>query len=324
MAGRFNAMRLSRYAAALALLVLSMIAAPPALAAKMMFGATDYLKKIQDVAIKGPKGETLYLGYKFSHHAFILPYMLADDGYILGIDDGKSYYKLSAEQIERYQRSGALPNPLPPYEIGFFDYVFGYLGWIILAGLVAWFGIAKLGERKQKAALPVVRSGDAHAAAGNFDAAIADYDRALAMAPKFVEVLVSRGNARWNKGDLDGALGDYSKAIAGNSKHADALYRRGLIFCSKSLFAQGIADFSRALKSADNANVRHARAMAYANAGDFKNAIADFTAVLKVAPHADNVLLQRADAYEKSGQPAKAAADRQAAAESKARQAMAG
>ena len=97
-----------------------------------------------------------------------------------------------------------------------------------------------------------------------------------------------------------------------------------MIFCSKSLFAQGIADFSRALKSADNANVRHARAMAYANAGDFKNAIADFTAVLKVAPHADNVLLQRADAYEKSGQPAKAAADRQAAAESKARQAMAG
>jgi tetratricopeptide (TPR) repeat protein len=297
----------------LAFAVVFLFSAQPAHAAKVMFGTRDTLEKIQDVTITGPKGEKLYLGYKFSIHSFIAPYWLSDDGYILGIDGVKSYFKLSDEQIKNFQASGALPKPLPPYEIGFVHYAFGNLAWIVLAciGVGIWFSMRA--DRKKDAARPIAAAGIAHAEAGNYDAAIAAYDKALAMAPKFVDVNMARGDAQYRKGAIDHAISDYSKVINTNKKHADALLQRGLAFRDKGLVDQSISDLSRAIKVQDHPMVRNERGKAYASKGEYKSAIADFTAVLKVAPEADIVLMQRADAYDKSGQAAKADADRQAA-----------
>jgi hypothetical protein len=66
--------RLAR-AAALLLALVSVTAAlaTPAAAARVRFGTQEYLQKIQDVDVKGPNGEALYLGYKYSHHSFIAP-----------------------------------------------------------------------------------------------------------------------------------------------------------------------------------------------------------------------------------------------------------
>ena len=172
---------------------------------------------------------------------------------------------------------------------------------------------------KKKAVLPLAQSGAAHAEASNFDAAIADYDKALAQAPKFVEVWMARGNAYASKGDDGRALDDYARVIKLDPKHAEALFRRGLIFRDKGLLEPAIADFSRVLKLGDNPDVRHTRGTTYLSHGDARKAVADFTAVLKVAPDAPAVLLKRAEAYDKMGEPAKAAADRQAATQAQAR-----
>ena len=149
-----------------------------------MFGTQDHLVKIQDVDIKGPAGGTLYLGHKYAQHAFIAPYMLSDDGYILGVAGQNRYYKLDAKMIEQFQASGKLPKPLPPYEISIIDYLFGYLLWIVLAVLAVsiYFGSRKAAKAKE--ALPLAETGLAHEQAGQFDLAIADYDKALAIAPK--------------------------------------------------------------------------------------------------------------------------------------------
>ena len=50
-------------------------------------------------------------------------------------------------------------------------------------------------------------------ARSNFDAAIADFDEALRLAPGDVDALVNRGTALQLKGDLERARADYDAAL---------------------------------------------------------------------------------------------------------------
>ena len=98
-----------------------------------MFGTQDRINRLQDIKMKGPKGEDLYLGYLTSIHAFMLPYSTSDGGYVFGVRGvSDKYYKLPKEKIESMQRAGVLPNPLPVYRRGAIDYVAGYLLWPFL------------------------------------------------------------------------------------------------------------------------------------------------------------------------------------------------
>ena len=121
-----------------------------------MFGTKEYLQKIQDLDLRGPNGEALYLGYKYSHHSFIAPYRTTDDGYILGVVGEQRYYPLNAALIERLQAQKRLPVPLPPYELSALDYLFGYLLWIILAGIGVSivFSIYKQRSARRRCRLP--------------------------------------------------------------------------------------------------------------------------------------------------------------------------
>ena len=96
------------------------------------------LAQIQDVDVKGPKGEALYLGHKVSHHSFGVPYRVTDDGYILGVvGELRRYYPLDAATIERLQTQRLLPTPLPTYSLSILDQLMGNLLWLILAGIGA-------------------------------------------------------------------------------------------------------------------------------------------------------------------------------------------
>src|SRR5262245_56318378 len=68
----------SRFGRLLAVALVAACALPvssaPAHAVKLRFGTDDQLVKLQDVEFKGPQGELLYLGYKYSFHYFVLPY----------------------------------------------------------------------------------------------------------------------------------------------------------------------------------------------------------------------------------------------------------
>lgn len=136
---------------ALILLVLALLAATPA-QAKFEFGTTESIRKIQDVDIKGMDGEALYLGYKISRQAVLLPYAMSDDGYVLGVrENAERYYPLTAEQIATFQAEGTLPNPLPKYEIGRLDWAVGHALWLALPlvlGAMFW------PSRKKKGAEP--------------------------------------------------------------------------------------------------------------------------------------------------------------------------
>jgi tetratricopeptide (TPR) repeat protein len=52
-----------------------------------------------------------------------------------------------------------------------------------------------------------------HSQRQEFDAAIADYDRAIALRPENAQSYVSRGQALRQTGNLDRALADFERAI---------------------------------------------------------------------------------------------------------------
>ncbi len=107
------------------------------LAKRGLLGKQESIKKIQDVTIKGSKGEDLYLAYKTSAQFVFLGLYFKDDGYVLGVKKKfGAYYPLSEKQITSFQEQGLLPKPLPTYDIPFFDYVMGYSLWIVLAFII--------------------------------------------------------------------------------------------------------------------------------------------------------------------------------------------
>jgi len=94
----------------------------------------------------------------------------------------------------------------------------------------------------------LVDEGNAKAAKGDFDGAIADYNKAIDLNGNDAVVYTFRGNAKRNKGDLDGAMADMDKAIALNTNYVDAYISRGVTRQTKLDFDGAIADFKKAIE----------------------------------------------------------------------------
>ena len=135
----------------LAILVLTTLSGQDAQA--LEFGTRRSYQHLQDLSAKGPKGEALALGYETVTHSFLLPYKMTGSYVLLVRGSGRDllagrdiYHELSQEKIEQMQRTGALPNPLPPYRHTIFDYLFAYvLWWCIPATLIVISVFSMLG-----------------------------------------------------------------------------------------------------------------------------------------------------------------------------------
>ena len=64
----------------------------------------------------------------------------------------------------------------------------------------------------------------------DYDASIADYDKAIELDSKCALAYNNRGYSKFLKGDLDGALQDYNKAILLNPKFKMALDNKAMLF----------------------------------------------------------------------------------------------
>jgi tetratricopeptide (TPR) repeat protein len=81
-----------------------------------------------------------------------------------------------------------------------------------------------------------------------WDKAIAEYNEAIELDPKYADAYFNRGNANFNKGQYDQAIADYTKAIEINPMLADAYANRGLAYAQgKGQFDQAISDFNKAI-----------------------------------------------------------------------------
>ena len=101
--------------------------------ARGIFGTQDTIHHLQDIGMKGPKGEALYLGFLTSTHAFMLPYSMSDGGHVFGVrGTSDKFYRPPKEMIDLMQIAGGLPQPLPVYRRTALDYIWGYALWPFL------------------------------------------------------------------------------------------------------------------------------------------------------------------------------------------------
>jgi tetratricopeptide (TPR) repeat protein len=63
----------------------------------------------------------------------------------------------------------------------------------------------------------------------DYQGALADYNQAISLDPKFVVAYFNRGTLKHVRQDIQGALADYNQAISLNPRFADAYYNRGLL-----------------------------------------------------------------------------------------------
>jgi tetratricopeptide (TPR) repeat protein len=132
---------------------------------------------------------------------------------------------------------------------------------------------------------------------GDNRGALADYNQAIALDPKFAPAYNNRGNLKADKlNDVQGAFADYNQAIALNPKFADAYNNRGNLKADKLNDVQGaLADFNQAI-ALDPKNV-----YAYTGRGtlkaeklnDLQGALTDYNQVIAIDPKSANAYTYR-------------------------------
>ncbi len=83
--------------------------------------------------------------------------------------------------------------------------------------------------------------------AGDLDAAVADYGRAIAANPRYALAYYDRGTVRDDRGDLEGAADDYSEVIELDPSDARALNNRGYVRQRQGDLTGALVDYARAL-----------------------------------------------------------------------------
>jgi lipoprotein NlpI len=117
------------------------------------------------------------------------------------------------------------------------------------------------------------------------DRAIADYDAAIKLLPRFPDALYNRGNAWGQKGESDRAIADYDAAIKLAPKDAAMVAARAGEWIAKGDFARAVADYDTAVGlDAKSANALFGRGRARFYGGDFQRAARDMEQAFKLEP----------------------------------------
>ena len=103
--------------------------------------------------------------------------------------------------------------------------------------------------RSRDRAGTLVNRGILQSVLGDNRAAVADYDRALALRPELPEAYVGRGNVRFIERDIPGAIAEYDRALAlGTSRRHVVLLNRGMALEAKADLDAAERDYRAALE----------------------------------------------------------------------------
>ncbi len=81
---------------------------------------------------------------------------------------------------------------------------------------------------------------------GQYDQALAEFNRALNINPQDPMLYNYRGKVYWAKGQNDKALADFTQALSIDPKNGRAYEYRSLVYCSLEDFAKALADVEKA------------------------------------------------------------------------------
>ena len=127
--------------------------------------------------------------------------------------------------------------------------------------------------------------GNAYAATGDFNRAIADYDQAILLNPTMATAFDNRGRAYSEQNQIERAIADYDEAIRLNPNSAVALHNRCWTRVVIGHLTDALSDCNESLRiNPNNAATLGTRGFAYLKTGIFDKAIADYDAALQNDP----------------------------------------
>ena len=152
---------------------------------------------------------------------------------------------------------------------------------------------------------------------GDIAGAIGQYDRALAINPKFPEAYLNRGKAKRASGNLDAAIDDFEMAaelapqlVLNNRDVAQAYLNRGSIKSNRLDLDGALGDYDRAIKLDPNdAEAYFKRGRALLVEGNAEFAIADFDKSISLDDHNPLVYAERGLAHRAKGHDTEAQKD---------------
>jgi S1-C subfamily serine protease/tetratricopeptide (TPR) repeat protein len=157
--------------------------------------------------------------------------------------------------------------------------------------------------------------GNAKSDLGDKPAAIIDYDRAIALDPKFPTTYNNRGNVKSDLGDNQAAIIDYDRAIALDPEYAMAYYNRGNTKFDLGDKQAAITDYDRAISiNSKLANAYHNRGNAKSDLGNERSAIVDYDRAIDLDPKSILSYINRSNAKSRLGNKQGAIADLSTAA----------
>ncbi len=155
-----------------------------------------------------------------------------------------------------------------------------------------------------------VHRGNAHLKLQHYDEALADYNDALKIRPKYPQAYFYRGSAKSRQGHHQQAIADYGRAIALKPDFIEAYFNRGTAHGRLKQFLHAIADLSTVIGFKPGLAKAYAnRGATYALMGRSKKALADLNQALLLKPDQSVAHLNRAGIYRKQGQLQKAFED---------------
>lgn len=133
-----------------------------------------------------------------------------------------------------------------------------------------------------------VNKGNVLAAMGRNDSSLVAFDRAIALKPDFADAWNNRGALKLQMGNLAGTIADCSRAIELDPRHRDAFANRSLAYVQSGQFDKAIPDSRRAVElqpgRPDNYLQLGTIAFALSRLGRYGEAVATFDETIRQAP----------------------------------------
>jgi len=120
---------------------------------------------------------------------------------------------------------------------------------------------------------------------GQFDQAMADFNKAIELNPIFPQAFLDRGSIYMQQGRIPQAMADFSQAIAINPKYLEAYNNRSYFYTLTGHLTQALSDLDKIIEI--NPNYEGAyfnRGNIYFRLNDLDKAIADYTQAITLNP----------------------------------------
>jgi tetratricopeptide (TPR) repeat protein len=172
---------------------------------------------------------------------------------------------------------------------------------------------ANRGTAYRQGARAALAAGDQEGASTRYQSAMADFSKAIELAPKDASLYVERGETEIELKQYDAALADLDKAVELKPDDMNAIKFRGFAEIGLNQWDKAVADFSAVIqKNPDALQSYDRRALAYRNLKNYDASIADYTYLITKNPNDIEALTKRGYTYSLAQQYENAIADYQA------------